>query len=124
MVRVKKPEGKEMFVGNHSMKITIISVSACGVLVVLLITSFIIIIIKMRTRKANGYDLKDIDSESELKVKERQFGDLEEDSKETSLEVFHHDVHNKSVSSEESTKFSDSVYDTDNDNTDNISESV
>ena len=78
----------------------------------------------MRKRKANGYDLKYIDSESELKGKEMQFGDKEEDSKQTPLEAFHHDIHNKSVSSEESTKFSDSVYDTDNDNTDNISESV
>ena len=117
VVRVKKPEVKEKLVENHFMKITIISVSACGVLVVLLITSFIVISIKIRKRKGNGYDIKYIDCESDQKInpgsvedKEREEG-KHNDPKERFQDVFSDDVHNKSVSSSECTKFTDNIDD-------------
>ena len=83
VVRVKKPEGKEIL----------------GVYVFLMITFFIIIIIKME-RKSNGYN--EIDFETELMIKEWQDEVREEEeedgTKERVLKIFLDDVQNKSFS--------------------------
>ena len=130
VVRVKKEEVKEMLVEQHVGVIPILSIAACSVFVVLLITSFIIVIIKMRKSKGNQYDIEGIDYEGDQKVKEKQGEDKEEvrdenDPSESIIDVFPNDVHNKSVSSEESNKYSNIVDDISECNSsDNSSDSV
>jgi len=109
---VKKPQMKELTVENHVDYIAMISVS--GVLIILLISVFLIISIKIRKKRLNKYDLKDIECENDQKNNHHTVEEeveAEDDPKEMFLKVFPDDIHNKSVSSEESTKYSDSVDD-------------
>ena len=121
MVRVKMPEIKEMLVEENMNMFIILAASV--VLVVLLVSIFIIISLKMRRRKASGYDVKEFDSETNPKL--NQSGVEENYLKEGFLEVITDAVHNKSISSEGSTKYSDSVDDniSDTDHTDTMSDS-